>query len=177
MELRKPIGDLVNLYFNANTKDERDKIYLEYVHKYNRYIEFHNAFKRYHKRLENENKTYCYMLTFTLKDEIKEDKFDEVNHYIISQSQRDALQVKNCWLVKEFHKSGKPHWHMSIETHKCLKKSRFKYYQNKYGNVDISKSRVKDLHESINYMSKSEVPYQLVSNNKSVLEDLTNTDK
>lgn len=111
-----------------------------------------------------EKKTYCYMITFTLKPEIKPEQYDFIENYIEKQfKERPCLQVKEAHVTREFHKSGVPHWHVSVQTHKPLKNDRFNYYNKMYGKTDFSKSKAQNIHESLNYISKSETPKDLAS--------------
>lgn len=103
-------------------------------------------------QLQGKIKTFLYMITFTLKHENIDP--DEVENYIKAQAKRKALKIIQFQLVKELCKSGRAHFHALVQTTKCLKKDRFNYYIQQYGNIDISTSKTNDPQEIINYLSK-----------------------
>lgn len=115
---------------------------------------------------------YYYLVTFTL-DPAKCNDYDveEIEDYVSKQfTDRPSLKVRECYISREFHESGKPHWHVSVKTGKPLKKDRFHYFTQKYGNIDISKNKAQNLQDGINYISKSTTPTRLLG-----VEDLTPT--
>ena len=62
------------------------------------------------------------MITFTLKPEIKPEQYDFIENYIEKQfKERPCLQVKEAHVTREFHKSGVPHWHVSVRLINLLK--------------------------------------------------------
>lgn len=119
------------------------------------------------KRIKKEAKKqdYHYMITFTI-DPNKHPKVDteltkRIEDYITAQSTRSGLHIKEMHYVKEFHKNGRPHWHVSLSTTKSIKKALFSYYQKIYGNIDFSRSKGKNNQDALAYMSKSGTPIQL----------------
>lgn len=107
-------------------------------------------------------KEYLYMVTFTIdpkKHPVIDDKLEEkIVRLIESQPERKALQCREASMVKELHKSGRPHWHLKLLTTKALRSDAFTQFVKVYGNVDISrtktyKSPADALHMDI-YMSK-----------------------
>jgi len=107
-------------------------------------------------------KLHIYMVTFTVRDDISDSAFDECEELVISQSKRTALKLTKFAWVKEFTKREKPHWHCLMVSTKPLKKDRFKYYENKFGKVDIAKNKAQQYHEILNYMSKSNTVTELL---------------
>lgn len=109
-----------------------------------------------------DQKYHYYMVTFTLKDEMKEE-YDSAESYISSQfTSRPALSIVEAHISQEFTKKGVHHWHVAVKTKKPLCKNRFNYYQKIYGNIDISKTKCQNLQESLNYISKDIIPKQLI---------------
>ncbi|AXH76880.1 MAG: replicase [Virus sp.] len=119
------------------------------------------------KRIKNEaqQKEYHYMITFTvsptLHPTIDNETEKQIEDYIRSQSDRTGLHVKEMHYVKELHKNGRPHWHVSVTTTKAIKKALFSYYQKIYGNIDFSRSKGKNNQDALAYMSKSGTPTKL----------------
>lgn len=118
---------------------------------------FHNEFCKQLK-LRDQAK-YVYMITFTLDPskwpEVADELCEEVEEYIAAQGTRKGLQIVEYHYVKEYHKNGRPHWHVSVISTKSLKKSLFKYYQQKYGNIDFSRTKGKNNLDTLEYLSKS----------------------
>lgn len=90
-------------------------------------------------------KTYQYLVTFTIDPAKHPDSGqeleDKIEQYISNIPHRPALRLNKCAYVRELHKSGKPHWHVKLQTKKPLRSDAFKVYQNNFGNVDISRSK------------------------------------
>lgn len=112
----------------------------------------------FHKRLKHyltkdKKKKYYYLVTFTLRN-IPED-IESIEEYIVSQANRRALQILEFHWVREYTKAEVPHWHVCIVTTKALKKDRFNYYIQRYGNIDISKNKAQTTDEMLNYMTKT----------------------
>lgn len=120
------------------------------------------------KRVKKEAqlKDYHYMITFTVSPKLHPHLGTEtekaIEDYIRSQSTRTGLHIKEMHFVKELHKSGRPHWHVSLTTTKSIKKALFSYYQKLYGNLDFSRSKGKNNQDTLAYMSKSGTPMRLV---------------
>jgi hypothetical protein len=115
---------------------------------------------------QSDKKTYIYMVTFTISPKlhpnITPSLVKEIEDYIISQSQRTAMKLTAFEYVKEFHKSGAPHWHVLISSTVSLKKSLFSYYQKLYGNLDFSQTKGKTDQEIKTYISKDNKPTKLI---------------
>lgn len=114
----------------------------------------------YAKKLANENKTYRYLVTFTLKEDGQDE--DKIEAYIIKQLHRDPLKIIEAHLAKEYTKNGRAHWHCPIATKKPLKKDRFHHYIKLYGSIDISKTKAQNLLEGINYINKDAVSKKII---------------
>lgn len=103
-------------------------------------------------------KEYVYMITFTIDPakipDVSKMK-NKIQDYIISQSERKALNLIRYEIVEEEHKDGRPHWHALAVSTKYLSKDRFNFYIKNFGNIDLSKSYSQQPQEIINYMSKS----------------------
>lgn len=121
-------------------------------------LEFHENFKSYIK--QKDVKKYYYLVTFTIHPEYAS-REREIEEYIRRQFLRVPLRIKEAWIVRELTATNVPHWHVAVCTYKALKKDRFNYYVKKYGFVDISKSRLNSLEESLNYISKVEQPTKI----------------
>lgn len=108
-------------------------------------------------------KKYRYLCTFTLKPSLPaKDILDEVESYIVKQFRRKPLQIVSAHIVKEGDGDKlHHHWHVAVETKVPLKKDRFNYYQQKYGFVDIDKTKAQNLEETLNYISKSNTPTEI----------------
>ncbi len=137
-------------YLKINQLQKAAVIYQELKDKRSFTKDFKKTMDRY------ERKTYLYMVTFTLRENHSEEETEIIGNFIESQAFRPALDIIKASIVKEYTKKGRAHWHMAIESKKLLKKDRFNYYIQKYGNVDISKNRHNNSSEMINYMSKSD---------------------
>lgn len=112
---------------------------------------------------EMDLKKYRYLITFTLdpkrnRDKTKEYLEEACEQYVTNQAWRDPLHIIYYAFVKEYTKSGQPHWHAVVITTKPLKKDRFNHYIKLYGNIDISKTKVTNIQESLNYISKEGIP-------------------
>lgn len=105
-------------------------------------------------------KSYFYLITFTVKPSFTD--YDTVRDFVKSQAQRKALKFKQFYFSEEKHKSGVPHWHCAVQTEKPLKRDRFNFYVRKYGHVDVSRTNVQTIQESLNYISKDTEPERLL---------------
>lgn len=114
--------------------------------------ELHRAMLRLFKN--NDLKKHIYMVTFTLKP-CMVDAWKDAEKLIIDQSDRTALKIIEFQYVREKTKKGVYHWHALIVTSKPLKKDRFNYYIQKYGNVDIAKNKAQQTSEILNYLTKT----------------------
>lgn len=119
------------------------------------------------KKIIDKDRSYRYLITFTLSPKLNTDLDPKdlekvVEELVVSTAKREALGITYFAFAKEYTKKGVAHWHVAIETTKCLKKNRFQYYTKTYGNVDISKTKGTTLIEALNYISKDTVPTVLV---------------
>lgn len=115
-------------------------------------------------KISGKVKYYHYLITFTKDPQKCKNVTNEfLESYIEKQMKRAPLQITQCYLVREGDDVDvHVHWHCAVQTLKCLKKDRFHYYVKKYGNIDISISKVQNLEESINYLSKDSTPVVVV---------------
>lgn len=120
---------------------------------------FHNRLKA-HLDLEKIKK-YRYLITFTLRDSVKNESWDTVEQYIIKQATRSPLKIIQFYYVRELTKKGQAHWHVAIETTKPLSVDRFNYYKQLYGNIDLSRTKAQKLDECLDYMSKTNTVIKL----------------
>lgn len=150
---------IVNTFLGL-PEDKREEYFLKEVWgKAGSLKDFHHHYKK--QIIYNIQKKYFYLITFTL-DPSKKCTEKEAEAFIHAQAQRQALKIKQFYVSKEKHKSGKPHWHVAIETLKPLKKDRFNYYIKKFGNIDLSRSKAQTISESLNYISKDVEPSKLI---------------
>lgn len=129
---------------------------LETDPKFARTLYHPTLFMSYFKRRMRESQTqrHIYMVTFTLRPD-KVDAEDHAQELIEAQAQRTALKILEFHLVKERTKNGIAHWHACIVTSTPLKKDRFNYYVQKFGNIDIAKNKAQQTSEILNYMTKT----------------------
>ncbi len=153
----KVIRDWLDLPRKLQTTFLVNEIYGKSLHR-----EFHNAMKKYCAQMDSIKKRYYYLITFTLKPDIEEDRYKYIYKYIISRLQRTALQVEKAHIVEELTKKGIPHWHCSVVSKKYISKDRFKYYANKFGFVDISKNHSQNYKTMMDYISKEVIPIKIV---------------
>ncbi len=140
-----------------NKKDQEDYYWKEVICQ-NLIKEFHQNIKIFMSRKDRKEKRYYYLITFTLSDEHKDDDPKTVRKYIIKRLAGKALQIEKAHIVEELTQQGRPHWHASIIAKKYISKDRFKYYENKYGFIDISKNHSKNYDTMLKYISKSAEP-------------------
>ncbi len=116
--------------------------------------------KQYGNEYDELNKTYTYMLTFTIDP--KKHNVDDVKlHNILEEYIIDFAERRNplkCDIVKEGgdedHKHT--HWHLGLELKKHIDFSNFlKHYRKKNGNVDITKSWSNIYNNILIYINKS----------------------
>jgi hypothetical protein len=93
------------------------------------------------------------MITFTKRDDCQYSE-EEIEQIIEKQAKRTALQIVEFSYVKEYTKKGIAHWHCYVKSKVSLAKDRFKYYSDKIGYVDISKSKSQNSQNIIDYMEK-----------------------
>lgn len=135
-------------------------------HPYEAIVEAHAEKYEQFVQLKKKSKpVYIYMLTFTIspgKHPLITRELEElIENYIKSQFTRKALRVCEAHYVKEHHKDGRPHWHVSVQTECAIKKSLFTYYQQKYGNIDFSRTKGKTVKTALTYMSKENIPIKI----------------
>lgn len=125
--------------------------------------EFPAYFRRRIEELATQmEKKYRYLLTFTVR-EVPDDE-DEIENYIILQMKRPPLKIYNAYIVKEYGgQNGRVHWHVAVESLRALKKDRFHYYQKKYGLLEVNRTKAQNLHETLNYISKDDIPRRIVA--------------
>lgn len=96
-------------------------------------------------RKERLAKTYQYLVTFTIDPakhpEVGQELEDKIQTYIETIPKRPALRLNKCAYTRELHKSGRPHWHVKIQTKKPLRTDAFTTYTKTFGNIDISRSK------------------------------------
>lgn len=104
------------------------------------------------------------MYTFTKDPQKTKDVTNKfLYEYIKKQLKRTPLQIIEAHIAQEGDDKDKHvHWHVAIQTTKPLRKDRFAYYTQKYGNIDPSKSKINSISESLNYISKDSTPVRVV---------------
>lgn len=127
---------------------------------------FHRAVKKYFANLDIRDRSYNYMLTYTIDPkkhpDITTELVTKIEGYIEGIAERKALKLIQFEYVKELHKDGRPHWHCLLTSKKALKKSMFIYYQKIYGHLDFSSTRGKTDQYIKEYISKDNTPKQLI---------------
>lgn len=155
INLEKIVTRYIEIINDPDKSEERINIILSTDAK-----PFNKEFKR--QIQEREKIDHYYMITFTLKPEIKKEEYEEIEKFILKQVRRPALKIKEAYYVKEYTKKNIPHWHISIKSKKTISKNRFNYYRNKFGNIDISKSNNNSLEESLNYINKEQQSIKII---------------
>jgi len=110
-------------------------------------------------------KEYVYMTTFTLdpqKNTFTEDFYDKAQLYI-EKVLLNIPEITKLYIVREGSDSDHKHthFHTSITSSRFIKANEFKYYRNKYGQIDHDKTKTKDNSHTIEYMSKQNTPKKL----------------
>lgn len=115
---------------------------------------FHYEIVRQLKMLDKEDKIYCYLITFTLREDHIKAKYKLIKSKVIQYFQGSALEVIDADIVTELTKSGREHYHVSVSSKKFIIKKTFKNYEKKYGFVDIDKSYCRSREHSMIYINK-----------------------
>jgi len=128
---------------NASDNDAFRGIFMQYLNINN----FDQIHKKYFKILSESRKRYVYLVTFTLKPEYhnKPEWYDEARKYINTLPDRPALKILKSETREELTKANIPHWHMACLTSIPLAKSRFIWWTQKFGFIDVSKTKDKSL--------------------------------
>lgn len=121
------------------------------------------------KQYEQKNRTYTYLVTFTIdpkKWELNDNNYDVIESFILKTLKRRGLNILFSSIVREGsdkdHKHT--HWHCAIITSKCLKEQYFSTYISTYGNIDVAATVDQTLSiqdqiiNKLNYMSKQNIP-------------------
>lgn len=116
----------------------------------------------------SKKKKYIYMITFTIDpskntDQTKEDLESIIDEFVTKQANRKGLNIVFFAMTKEYTQQNMAHWHVVIQSTKTIKKDRFAYYSQTYGNVDISRTKGTTYTEALNYISKDGPPRILIS--------------
>lgn len=127
----------------------------------------HKLYKIYRAKLkENARQDYYYLITFTLDPKKNEKKktAKQIEEYIHVQAKRkQALHIEKCVCSQEFHKDGRPHWHVAMITTKPLRSDAFAYYKKLYGNCKIDPSKTyKSWDDLYGYVHKENDPITLI---------------
>lgn len=130
--------------FNAKDKHEFVNIVMHDAPSLPLYVD---RMAGYSKWLKSHNKSYVYLVTFTLKKEIwdKPDQIQKARELAMNIQSRAGLNIHKCEVREEKTKNGVPHWHASVLSRDPIYSNRFKYYVQHYGNVDVSKTKSKSM--------------------------------
>lgn len=98
---------------------------------------------------------YKYMITFTL-DPKKVDMRDESKKVIIEDYIVGLLKVpeNHRFYYSREHEDTNTHWHTIIHRKTPFKQDKLAYYKKKYGNFDVSRSKILTDDSSIKYLGK-----------------------
>lgn len=103
------------------------------------------------------NKIYYYMLTFTIDPTkypiITGQLIKEIENYIEEIPKKRGYVIKYQY-CQEFHKNGRPHWHVLIGTTQTVMKSSFRQYKSKYGTYKYNRNGNNSFKEIVKYISK-----------------------
>lgn len=154
--------EIVKRFLEANP-EERSKIYYIEIVKGNLMKEFHTCMKKLMKLRDRDERRYYYLLTFTLNPKLEVDETeDEIEKYIITRVKRKALKIVKAHIVKEYTKKGVAHWHVATKSKRYISKDRFKYFEKKYGFIDISKNHSQNYNFMMDYITKSNIPKEII---------------
>lgn len=153
-------------YLNLN-EDEKLTYYMQQVTNNNQLS--HVKMEQFHKKLQQyyeHNKTYLYMVTFTLDpnlNTLNEELYAEAEKYITKL----LLSDKNFTNIKIVKEGGDEdhkhiHFHSLIKSTKFLKNNFFSHYIKKYGKIDKSTSKSGNREHIITYISKQHRPLTLL---------------
>lgn len=106
---------------------------------------------------KESSKEYKYMITFTIDPKKHSNKNDvqfqeEVEGYIVKLL-KDRRRFKTVYYVKE-HAETNVHWHAVVYSNTSFKQDLVRYYKNKYGHVDVSRSHEMNDEHTQKYLSK-----------------------
>lgn len=154
--------ELVLLQAAFNAKDDSfEEISVKFYEKYGMsYMVWLQRYMQDYFRQQKEKK-YVYMVTFTL-DPKKKHNEARVEEFIHLQAKRSALHVTSAYVSKEYHQSGTPHWHMVLTTCKPIRSDAFKYYQNRFGNIDLNRNKYNNEADALSYITKDSDPIKLI---------------
>lgn len=131
--------------------------------------QFHILARRLYPTGARKFPFYYYMITFTLdpkKNKFNDLLYDTVEKYIKKILVKVNKKYKPFYvqLVREGgdddHKHT--HWHACVVSETCFDSTIVSYYQQKYGNIDISTNHSQNIHPTIKYMSKQSLPISLL---------------
>lgn len=116
-----------------------------------------------HEMNKHVKKEYHYLITFTLDPSKGPFETDLVEKYICKLLTSKSLKLIVADVVYEIGASDNSHWHAYARSLTPLKKNRFSTYINRYGNVDISKSKSQDSSHILTYLNKENTSKSLIS--------------
>lgn len=124
------------------------------------YADYAMAYLKHHKQKATA-KHYRYLITFTLDPKKKPDVV-KAKDWILRNVVNTLHKPEEVYYSEELTKKGVPHWHVVGSYSKSLKKSLFKYYLTKYGNIDFSRTlKGEGLKSGLSYLQKEEQPIKL----------------
>lgn len=126
----------------SNEKGERHPEVLDYVIKHG--FDIIKDARNYTPDME-----YKYMITFTVRSELRH-MHNTIEEYILNLLKPMCFKL---YYSKE-HVKTNVHWHCVIHMTSRIVHSKFRYYKQKYGFVDISRSKDLSDENSIKYISK-----------------------
>lgn len=114
------------------------------------------AGREYARRQELKRKANLYLLTLTLKKDIKdtEELRQKVCKWIEDLKDREGLRLTKLEYVMELTEQGRPHYHIILETTELLRKRHFEQARKRFGNFDLSKSKTNKYGHLENYLLK-----------------------
>jgi hypothetical protein len=119
------------------------------------YIEFWNTFvltgtpqycveilEKLERYIYEQNKYYVYMPTFTKDPKLTSNKTDDECYAFIKKTlTRPRISPVSLYISKEYHKSGKSHWHCCVKTKTKLTAHDFEGWKINYGLFDIGANK------------------------------------
>jgi len=129
-------------------------------------------------KAEYNNPNSVYMITLTLdlkRKRFKDKTFDQLAEIgdkrikaLVKNKELRTASVITYVYALEHHKSGAPHWHLSLQTERPINpKEVFRYWLGNFGNVQWSETITRDVTHTFTYITKETVVKRIVCDDKS----------
>ncbi len=156
---KRDLNKDVEVFISLIRLNEHDDIAAEIM---NHYITSKSNMFRFTKEFKKQLENYMYMITFTMKKNIKQ-KFKDKAYPYIQKLILNHPDVSRAEIATEHCKDGSLHWHVACESTRSMKKCYFNKYIKNYGFVDLSRNKTDNYSTMITYISKESVPIKIKS--------------